>query len=104
MALLRKGRIVDSLFSKRRFEVTGTLGVGGFGEVYRAAEIDDDGNHVGEFCLKVTKDQSAWHREAYFGELLRGNRRVIQLFDSFPLPSATGGRKGFCYFLVFELA
>ncbi|MGE0707364.1 MAG: protein kinase [Planctomycetota bacterium] len=100
---LRPGQIVQSPVSKRRYEVTGLLGQGGFGNAYRAWELNRRGRRFEEVCLKVTIDQSSWHRESYFGELLSRQKRVIQLLDTFPLPAKTrGGNMLFC--LVLELA
>lgn len=104
MGLLRKGRILQSPITRKRYQIVDSLGEGGFGEAYRAMELSPRQKPVAEVCLKVTRDQLAWHRESYFGELLRGNRRVIQLFDSFPLPTTAGGAKGIHYVTVFELA
>jgi serine/threonine-protein kinase len=46
----------------------------------------------------------SWQREAYFGELLRGQRRVIQVYDSFPIEARIQGVKRPLYVLVSELA
>jgi serine/threonine protein kinase len=75
------------------------LGQGGFGVALKAT--DWEGETV---CLKVTPDQEAWHQEAYFGSLLKGSRRVIQLIESFPLHAEIGNLRYPCYVLVFEYA
>jgi serine/threonine protein kinase len=61
------------------------------------------GRPVEEFCLKVTLDPEGWHREAYFGELLKRCDRAIHMFESFPLFPVRKGQVVF-YCLVFELA
>jgi serine/threonine protein kinase len=56
-----------------------------------------------ELCLKVTPDAESWHREAYFGELLKSCDRAIRMHESFPLfPRRKGQEVRYC--LVFELA
>jgi serine/threonine protein kinase len=104
-ALLKLGRIIESPNTGRRYELVSRLGEGGFAQAYRALQYNPDQEQaVGEVCLKATTDPLAWHRESYFGELLRGNRRVIQLYESFPVPSEAQQAKGLLYLTVFELA
>jgi hypothetical protein len=103
MGLLKKGRVIESPISKKGYEVLATLGEGGFGQAYRAVEIVGKKKGV-EVCLKVTKDQLGWHRESYFGELLKKNRRVIQLYESFPLVGTVKGQREILYYTVFEIA
>jgi eukaryotic-like serine/threonine-protein kinase len=104
MGLLKKGRILESPLSGRRYEIVGSLGEGGFAQAFRAAEIDKKQRVLGEVCLKATKDQGTWHRESYFGELLKENKRVVQMLDSFPVPTAAGGARGMVYCIAFEIA
>ncbi len=103
MPLLTAGRVLESPATGQRFEIQGPLGSpGGFGEAYTAKFLRRRG--VPEtVCVKATLDQTSWHREAYFGELLRGQRRVI-LFDSFPVVATVQGHKTPLYLLVSELA
>jgi serine/threonine protein kinase len=102
--LLTAGRVLESPATGQRFEIQGPLGSpGGFGEAYSAKVLRRRG--VPEtVCVKASLDQTTWHREAYFGELLRGQRRVIQIFDSFPVLATVQGRKTPLYLLVSELA
>jgi eukaryotic-like serine/threonine-protein kinase len=102
--LLPIGRRVESPFTRNRYEVSALLGEGGFGQAYLANKLDDAGREQVEVCLKVTEDQEAWHREAYFGELLEGQERVIALWESFARHATVKGSKTMLYFLVFELA
>lgn len=100
MATLEKGRIVRSPVSGKRYRLGDVIGVGGYGKAFRATELGKKRRSV---CLKYTFDQASWHRESYFGELLRGNTRVIQMYDSFPvMPRSGRGRIRYC--LVLELA
>lgn len=104
-ALLKKGRIIESPNTGYRYEILSRLGEGGFAQAYRAALYEPDAQQPSdEVCLKATTDLPAWHRESYFGELLKGNRRVIQLHDSFPITSSAAQAKGLLYLTVFELA
>ncbi|MCC5953690.1 MAG: protein kinase [Acidimicrobiia bacterium] len=57
-----------------------------------------------QVCVKATLDQTSWHREAYFGELLRDQKRVIRIYDSFPVQRSSGRAKQPLYILVSELA
>ena len=54
-------------------------------------------------CLKITEDSPSWHREAYFGELLRESDRAVKLYEAFPyIYSKSTAQVGYC--LVSELA
>ena len=99
MVKLAKGRIIRSPFTDRRYRIGHVIGTGGYGKAYWAVDL----THRADVCLKYTFDQLSWHRESYFGELLRGNPRVIQIYDSFPvMPKSGRGRIRYC--LVLELA
>lgn len=102
MQVLKPGQIIKSPVTGTRYKMGEVLGAGGFGRAYRAFELGRRGQVVDEVCLKTTLDQSSWHRESYFGELLRRSSRAIQTLDSFPLANKRGG--GFTYCLVLELA
>ncbi|HEY8429490.1 MAG TPA: protein kinase, partial [Sandaracinaceae bacterium] len=91
--------IVKSPVTERRYKIGPVIGTGGYGKAYRAFDL----TNKAPVCLKYTFDQLSWHRESYFGELLRRNPRVIQIYDSFPvMPRSGRGRIRYC--LVLELA
>jgi len=97
--LLRKGQVVQSEVSQQRYVVRRPLGAGGFGEAYAVAPLDEDRDDEGDLvCLKITTDASAWHGEAYFGELLRNDPHAVQMLDAFPVMLGQGraGRLRFC--------
>jgi eukaryotic-like serine/threonine-protein kinase len=53
--------------------------------------------------LKVTLDSEGWHREAYFGEMLKPCDRAIHMYESFPVfPPKKEQPIRYC--LIFELA
>ena len=98
--LLRAHPLVGSDCTDNVYELDEILGEGGFGIAFLGVER----NSERRVCVKLTTDQDSWHREAYFGSLLRGNSRVIQMLESFPY-HAQIGRHGFPSFvLVFEYA
>ncbi len=99
MARFLRGSIVKSPVTDHRYRVDKVIGEGGYGRAYRATNVTSRN----DVCFKYTFDQLSWHRESYFGELMRRNPRVIQLLDSFPLmPKSGRGRIRYC--LVLELA
>ncbi len=101
---LRSNRVVTSPMTGIRYRIRSVLGEGGFGRAYLAAQLDDDGRAAEDVCIKTTTDQASWHREAYFGELFHNSRRVIRLYDSFPIALKRSAGSGMLYCLVFELA
>jgi eukaryotic-like serine/threonine-protein kinase len=96
---LEKGRVIRSPITERRYRLGGVIGRGGYGKAFQATDLE---RHR-PVCLKYTYDQQSWQRECYFGELLHGKKRVIQVYDSFPvMPRSGRGRIRYC--LVLELA
>lgn len=77
---LRIGREVTDPESGLSYKIQELLGRGGFGVAYRC--LDPRGKTC---CLKFTKEQESWHTEAYMGRLLRGQARVLQVYDTFPI-------------------
>jgi len=105
VTVLRLGQVVESYVTGRRYLVTDRLGRGGFAEAYRAYRVDRLERRLGEdVCVKATFDERSWHREAYFGELLAANPRVIAVHDTFPKPVGSGPTRRMLYCLVMELA
>ena len=100
MPKLVRGSIVRSPVTGRRYRLGGVIGHGGYGKAFEAYDLTSKA----PVCLKYTLDQLSWHRESYFGELLRKNRRVIQMYDSFPVMPGRSGRGKIRYCLVLELA
>lgn len=81
------------------------LGEGGFGAAYKATRHRRSGGRrrSDEVCVKLSEQRDAWHRECYFGELLRGNKRAVQVLDDFPVADPKA-KDGFRYALVTEYA
>ncbi|HVO97867.1 MAG TPA: protein kinase [Bryobacteraceae bacterium] len=77
------GSVVRSAISGRQYRVGEVLGTGGFGAVYRITHITGGKPLSGKCVLKVTLEVGAWHREAYFGELLRETAGIVQVHESF---------------------
>jgi serine/threonine-protein kinase len=103
MRRINSGTVIDSPVSGARYRVAELLGQGGFGCAYRAQRLNARGRPTEELCLKVTLDPEGWHREAYFGELLKSCDRAIRAHESFPLfPARRGQEVRYC--LIFELA
>jgi serine/threonine protein kinase len=53
-------------------------------------------------AIKVCKSLDDWHGEAYFGRLLKGDPRVVELLDAFVTASGRGRRQRRRHVLVFE--
>lgn len=54
----------------------------------------------GPLCLKLTRDQESWHREAYMAHLLGDHPRVVKVYETFPV---LDGSK-MAYAVVMEFA
>src|SRR6476619_1355895 len=75
---LRPGLVVRDEIRGRDYRIETLLGQGGFGTAYLARRSG------GKLCvLKVTINAAAWHREAYFGHLLRHVPALVEVYDSF---------------------
>ena len=80
---LQFGSIVGSAVTGRQYRIGEVLGSGGFGAVYRVTHVTGGTPLPGNCVLKITLEVGAWHREAYFGELLRGTPGIVQVHESF---------------------
>lgn len=92
----RPSKFVTSVETGARYTLKELLGEGGFGSVWRC-ECDA---FEGSLCLKVTRDQASWHREAYMAELLGDHPRVVKVHETFPIFA----KKSVSYAVVMELA
>src|SRR5690242_2847850 len=103
MRKINSGTVIHSPVSRDRYRSAELLGEGGFGCAYRVQRLNEKDKPVEDRCLKVTLDPEGWHREAYFGEMLKPCARAIRMYESFPLFPARKGQDIF-YCLIFELA
>lgn len=103
MGLLRANQVLVSGDSSRRYRVGAPLGEGSFAQAYEGWLLNGRDNPKMPVCLKVAADGTTWHGESYFGQLMRGEERVVRLLDSFPHASGTGLRRVMRFILVFEL-
>lgn len=100
-ALLRSMQHIRSPETGAEYRIEKMLGAGGFGQVYLAARVSRSSEIPQEVCIKASPRMDGWLREAYFGQLLHGHPRAIQVFDVFPLVSANGQRILYCLALEF---
>ncbi|QWZ08272.1 protein kinase [Nocardioides panacis] len=82
--------------------VVGPLGEGGFGEAYVGQQLSARGTPQRTVAIKVCQSLEDWHGEAYFGRLLQGDPRVVELLDAFVTATGRGQRQRRRHVLVFE--
>src|SRR5688572_3412162 len=82
------GEVITSGESGLRYRILRLLGQGGYGEVYLAKRVGPSKTVPETICIKVSDRLDGWLREAYFGQVLDGHPRAIQVFESFPLMRA----------------
>jgi serine/threonine protein kinase len=80
---LRAGLLVRNAITGRQYRVGQPLGAGGFGAVYQAVHVTGGRPLPAKCVLKVAAEPRAWHREAYFGDLLKEESGVVQVYESF---------------------
>jgi serine/threonine protein kinase len=85
--------------SGRSYVLERLIGKGGFGEVYLATPVPQDGL-PSQVCVKITERMTAWLREAYFAELLYRQPRALKVYDRFV--ELANGRTRYC--MVIEYA
>jgi serine/threonine protein kinase len=83
--LLAPGELVLSPETELTYRVDRLLGSGGYGQVFLVKRLDRSAHVPSSLCIKVSAYMDAWLREAYFGQLLDGHPRAIQVFDRFAL-------------------
>jgi len=93
---MHTGAVVQSPVTGQQYVLEDELGSGGFGVAFRCTAVHEDR----PLCIKLTMDQASWHREAYLAELLRGHPRVVDVHETFALPTSDG----MTYAVVMELA
>ena len=80
---LHPGLIVRDAIGRVDYRIVRFLGRGGFGAAYEAVRLAARGRAALTCVLKVTLDAPAWHREAYFGHLLRRVPALVEVYGSF---------------------
>ncbi len=84
------------------YRVGRLLSEGGFGTTYEGHRLSANGAGPQKVCLKVCSERQDWHGEAFFGELLARDKRVVRLQDAFVSVTGTGSGQRRKYVLVFE--
>ncbi|MFH5210532.1 protein kinase [Antrihabitans sp. NCIMB 15449] len=99
---LRSGQLVYNDIGDA-YQVESAIAEGGFGQAYSAYRMSRDGKRRGSrVCLKVCQSAGDWHGEAFFGKIVRGNHRAVQLLDSFVSSTGRGSAQARRHVLIFE--
>jgi serine/threonine protein kinase len=99
--LLVPPETIASPESRLSYRVDRMLGEGGYGQAYLATRLGRSRSVPAAVCIKASEHIDGWLREAYFGQLLDGDPRAIQVFDAFPLLRA---ERPVLYCLALEYA
>jgi len=83
--LFQPAQTITSAESDLQYRIERLLGQGGFGQVYLARRLGRSARVPTVVCVKVSERIDGWLREAYFGQLLDGHPRAINVFEMFPL-------------------
>jgi serine/threonine protein kinase len=94
-------QVITSPESRLKYRIDRFLGQGGFGQAYLATRLGRSRSVPAVLCIKVSEHIDGWLREAYFGQLLEGHPRAMQIYDAFPLTRPEGG---LLYCLALEYA
>jgi len=98
--LLPPRHVLESSETGAQYRLDRLLGFGGYGQVYLAKRLRPSKAIPEVLCIKVSPIMDGWLREAYFGQLLQGHPRAIQIFDRFAfLPD--GERPLYCLALEY---
>ena len=98
--LLEPEQVVVSPETRLRYRIDRMLGEGGFGQAYLASRLGRSRVVPRIVCIKVSRRIDGWLREAYFGQLLEGHPRAINVFDAFPIVRGDG-RLVYCLTLEY---
>ena len=77
------GLLLHNVLSGRQYRVGRHLAKGGFRAVYEALHIAGGKRLPTKCVLKVASEPQAWHREAYFGDLVKQESGVVRVYESF---------------------
>jgi serine/threonine protein kinase len=99
--LLRRDQVIVSPETGVSYSIDRLLGAGGFGQVYLATRVGRSAAVPQTVCIKVSRRIDGWLREAYFGQLLDGHARAMQVYDAFPLVPEGAGRILYCLALEY---
>jgi len=101
MSRLRVGETLHS-DTGTPYVVSRLLAEGGFGETYVGHRLSERGRPEDPVAIKVCRSLEDWHGEAYFGRLLQGDPRVVELLDAFVTASGRGQRQLRRHVLIME--
>jgi hypothetical protein len=89
-SLLAAGQVIVSPQTGLRYGIEGLIGRGGFGQVFRARRLGYSARVPAVVCVKASLRIDGWVREAYFGQVLDGHERAVQVYDAFPFHHDAG--------------